>query len=168
MAKKFNELFIGKEKKIWKNKISSVWTFLVHKGSHTLIEEVGVFELLYKNNILANGEYELIKRPIIVGNKPEYKKIQILGQKFQVEPKFGYEKQIHLFNIKSQKAGCGSMLMENIIKWAKESSKKTLWLDVLKDNQRAISLYTKFGFQIDEQYDKLANVSWYRMYNKID
>lgn len=44
--------------------------------------------------------------------------------------------------------GVGSMLLEKIIKFAKETAKvDIISLEVRSDNERAISLYKKFGFQ---------------------
>jgi len=43
--------------------------------------------------------------------------------------------------------GIGSMIIEKLVEFSKESSYKNLYLDVRADNERAISLYRKFGFE---------------------
>ena len=159
-----NEFFIDpvKREKPIKIKLSTQYTLMIH--SDRQFEGKGCFELFLKEKCVAIGEYEKSMRPI-VSDKPKYKKVQIMGNRFSVEPLEGKEKQINLFNINSYKIGCGSILMDGIIKCAKQTGNKTIWLDVLKTNDRAIYLYKKFGFQIDDQYAKLATqVSWYRMY----
>ena len=43
--------------------------------------------------------------------------------------------------------GVGSMLMQKLIEFSKEASYRSIYLDVRADNDRAISLYRKFGFE---------------------
>ena len=43
--------------------------------------------------------------------------------------------------------GIGSMLLEGLIKFSKQASYRSIYLDVRADNERAISLYRKFGFE---------------------
>jgi hypothetical protein len=159
-----NELFVGpiKSDKPTKIKLSAQYTLMVHVDRQ--FEGKGSFELYLKEKCVAIGEYELSMRPI-VEDEPHYKMVQVMGSKFKVEPKGEKSKQTNLFNIKSYKVGCGSILMGGIIKWASQSKMKTIWLDVLKTNERAIHLYQKYGFKIDKEYERLAKqATWYRMY----
>lgn len=43
--------------------------------------------------------------------------------------------------------GIGSMLMKELIQYAKENGIEIINLDVRKDNEQAIRLYEKFGFR---------------------
>lgn len=43
--------------------------------------------------------------------------------------------------------GIGTALMEKLIAFSKEVGYKSIYLDVRSDNERAISLYKKFGFE---------------------
>jgi len=48
---------------------------------------------------------------------------------------------------KSRRNGIASLLMENLIKIAKENNKKNITLEVNMLNESAIFLYTKYGFK---------------------
>lgn len=43
--------------------------------------------------------------------------------------------------------GIGSSLMRKLVEFSREASYKSIYLDVRADNERAISLYRKFGFE---------------------
>jgi Acetyltransferase (GNAT) family len=145
-----------------KIKLSPQYTLMIIP--ERLKEGAGEFELYLKEKMVAYGQFELLSRPV-VEDIPHYKMVQVMGAKFYVEPKGEKSKQTNLYNIKSYKTGCGSILMDGIIKWARQSGMKTIWLDVLKENERAQYLYKKFGFQTDGEYERLAkNVNWYRMF----
>lgn len=48
----------------------------------------------------------------------------------------------------------GSNLVELVLKWANETSVlKSLWLEVYKNNDNAVHLYSKFGFEIIDNHD---------------
>ena len=170
MIKKFNTFSVNElyligsngSNKPTKIKLSTQYTLMTHYDRQ--FEGKGTFELFLKEKCVAIGEFELTNRPI-VEDEPHYKMIQTQGSKFYVEPKSEKSKQTNLFNIKSYKTGCGSILMDGIIKWASQTGLKILWLDVLKTNKRAIHLYQKYGFKIDKEYERLAKqANWYRMY----
>lgn len=48
-----------------------------------------------------------------------------------------------------QGKGLGKILMEHLIKIAKDRNKEGLCLTVYKDNEKAFELYKKFGFEIE-------------------
>ena len=48
-----------------------------------------------------------------------------------------------------QGQGIGSNLMDKLIRWAERDAAKRITLSVHKDNIKAISLYEKYGFQLD-------------------
>ena len=54
--------------------------------------------------------------------------------------------------------GIGSNLMEMMIDFAKESGIEILYLEVRSDNQRAISLYEKYGFSLVGIYKKFFKI----------
>ncbi len=43
--------------------------------------------------------------------------------------------------------GIGSVILKSLIDYAKKQNLISIWLKVIKDNERAINLYTKFGFE---------------------
>ncbi|PLV59292.1 GNAT family N-acetyltransferase [Thermotoga sp. KOL6] len=45
--------------------------------------------------------------------------------------------------------GIGSAMIKSLIDWAKQNDFKRIQLEVLKSNERAISLYKKFGFEVE-------------------
>ena len=55
--------------------------------------------------------------------------------------------------------GIGSELMQRIMSFARDVGYKSLFLDVRADNERAIALYRKFGFQEIGTYNDYFNVN---------
>lgn len=55
--------------------------------------------------------------------------------------------------------GIGSALMDRLISFSKSTGYKSLYLDVRGDNERAISLYKKFGFEKIGVYDDYFNIN---------
>ncbi len=49
--------------------------------------------------------------------------------------------------------GLGSCILFRLINYAKNSNMSSIWLKVLKENQRAINLYSKFGFKQEEELE---------------
>ena len=83
-----------------------------------------------------------------------YKMPEIIDGKITNKKKY----QIYVTDVISHKEGFGSLLMNfvvthfNSIKDAKPKNgykRNTLWLKVLKYNERAFYLYKKFGFELD-------------------
>ena len=126
-------------------------------------EDYSIIELFIRNETAANGEYEMVKRPIIK-DIPRYK-IVMHGDKKSVEILGDQELQLNLFNIRSYRVGCGSLLIDSFIKWAKWRNHKVIWLDVLKENTRAQNLYLRYKFKMDDEFNKLKpTLNYYRMY----
>ena len=55
--------------------------------------------------------------------------------------------------------GIGSKLMELLLNFAKESEIEIVYLEVRSDNERAISLYRKFGFSTIGIYKKFFKIN---------
>ena len=55
--------------------------------------------------------------------------------------------------------GIGSSLMEKLISFSKEIGYKSVYLDVRGDNERAISIYKKFGFEKIGVYNDYFNIN---------
>ncbi len=55
--------------------------------------------------------------------------------------------------------GIGSALMDGLISFSKEADYKSICLDVRSDNERAISLYKKFGFEEIGVYKDYFNIN---------
>jgi ribosomal protein S18 acetylase RimI-like enzyme len=62
------------------------------------------------------------------------------------------EKQLEIARLYADKQfigrGVGKLLMEATIDYAKQGNAECIWLDVWKENKRAIQFYTKWGFEI--------------------
>ena len=62
------------------------------------------------------------------------------------------EKQLEIARLYADKKligkGIGRLLMEAAIAFAKQVNAAIIWLDVWKENKRAIAFYTKWGFKI--------------------
>jgi len=54
--------------------------------------------------------------------------------------------------------GIGSNILDQLIRYAKNSGLESLWLVVINDNERAIRLYDKFGFKTEEYFDNLIKM----------
>jgi [ribosomal protein S18]-alanine N-acetyltransferase len=54
----------------------------------------------------------------------------------------------------SQGKGYGKLLLQHILKYAKEINCKRVFLEVRVDNSKAINLYQKFDFKKTKEYDK--------------
>ena len=126
--------------------ISSSLKFEVQENWH-------YFSVIQHGETVATADFHNTYRPIISGDKPEYKLVKDGGY-YTTDSKHGEKGQMLITNVESFKLGCGSILIDCIIKWAKWKESKVIWLDVLKNNSKAIHLYQKFGFVIDEEYDK--------------
>ncbi len=80
---------------------------------------------------------------------------QIVGYVLLVETnnrtEFGNANAIEIARIYSEQKtigkGIGKALMQKCIEIAKEKRKKIIWLGVWEHNERAISFYTKWGFE---------------------
>ncbi len=72
-------------------------------------------------------------------------------------PELGNDSAIEIGRIYAAKKaighGVGKLLMQECISIAKEKNRKIVWLGVWEHNQRAISFYTKFGFEKFGQHD---------------
>ena len=55
--------------------------------------------------------------------------------------------------------GIGSELMDKLISFSKAKGYKSIYLDVRGDNERAISLYKKFGFEKIGVYNDYFNIN---------
>jgi len=55
--------------------------------------------------------------------------------------------------------GIGSALMERIISFSRDAGYKSIFLDVRADNERAVALYSKFGFREIGQYKDYFNIN---------
>ena len=55
--------------------------------------------------------------------------------------------------------GIGSELMSRLISFSKDAGYKSIYLDVRADNERAISLYEKFGFKSIGYYSKYFKIN---------
>jgi len=56
-----------------------------------------------------------------------------------------------------QRKGIATRLLNKIISFSKNQNIKKLFLDVKKENKKAINLYLKFGFKIIKSYNKKIN-----------
>lgn len=56
--------------------------------------------------------------------------------------------------------GVGSILVEETIRFARHSSIEVLTLEVVAQNQRAIGLYEKFGFELTGRHSKRLKVEY--------
>lgn len=67
---------------------------------------------------------------------------------------FGSSKQAHVAEIGLSLIqeywgyGIGSLLMEDLLDFGRQVGLKVITLEVVKDNQRAVKLYERFGFEI--------------------
>lgn len=67
---------------------------------------------------------------------------------------FGSPKQAHVAEIGLSLIeeywgyGIGKLLMEDLLEFGKQVDLKVITLEVVKDNQRAVKLYERFGFEI--------------------
>ncbi len=57
----------------------------------------------------------------------------------------------------AQKKGFGLRLVKSVLKHAKKIKCKKIFLDVKKDNHKAVSLYKKLGFKVIKNYKKKIN-----------
>ncbi len=57
----------------------------------------------------------------------------------------------------AQKKRFGLRLVKSVLKYAKKIKCKKIFLDVRKDNYKAISLYNKVGFKVIKTYKKKIN-----------
>lgn len=77
---------------------------------------------------------------------------QVAGSDYEY---FYYKNRIKLVDFHSDIKGCGSILMKHIINWCEKNKMIYVFLDVKKENEKAINFYKKFGFEIndDSPYD---------------
>jgi len=105
-----------------------------------LIEEVGapnnIFLLAYKDNKIA-GYVRLREN----NNPPELQGTESI----EIARLYAITEMIG--------KGIGKALMEESIKIAKAKNKKVIWLGVWKENERAFSFYTRFGFEKFAEHD---------------
>jgi len=141
-------------------KLNDILRLSISKSIKFEVQEMkghGYFSVTQNNETVSIAEFHYYIRPIISGNKPEYKFL-LDGKYYKTVSKYGEEYQTLITNVESFKIGCGSILMNGIIKWAKFKNLNVIWLSVLKNNERALHLYKKFGFKIDEEYDKYNRI----------
>lgn len=70
------------------------------------------------------------------------------------ENRLGYLSML-LINKNNQSKGIGAFLLKMAIEDLKHATYKIFQLEVLKSNNRAITLYTKFGFEIVQEKDEV-------------
>ena len=132
--------------------------------NQVLKETNNQFELSINNQLMAVATYYWTKRPLIINDKVQLTNIR----------------QIYLTDVESFKPGCGTLLIQGIINFFTELKQKSgkrpgysrdyLWLIVKIDNLRAINLYKKCGFVIDEVHGiSTTDISspHYMMYKKL-
>jgi len=103
------------------------------------------FDLMIDGQCMAVSNYYWRRRPTIKDKQVSAKEMR---------------RQIYITGVESFKIGCGTLLMQSIIEHFtnRKNTKKCrlgysldyLWLSVTIDNHRAIGLYKKCGFEIDE------------------
>jgi GNAT superfamily N-acetyltransferase len=60
--------------------------------------------------------------------------------------------------------GAGKLLLTHLLDWAHTQGIPKIYLMVVQDNQRAINLYTRFGFvTYDEEFDEVDQLPYYHM-----
>ena len=75
-------------------------------------------------------------------------------------PRFGHRRNLAISVRKDHwNQGIGSGLMRRLIRFSRDTGAEVIHLEVRSDNQRAIALYRKFGFEKVGTYEKFFKIA---------